>query len=58
MQSLVLGREDPPIVFQVGDRLAGEHLCWKGPGDLAIQQAEHEPEVCLGSKDVQQHPRL
>lgn len=58
MQSLVLGRENPPVVFQVGDWLAGGHLCWKGPGDLARQRAKHELAVCPGSKDDQQHPRL
>lgn len=39
----------PLARMQAGVWVAGEQLCWKGPGSLCRQQAEQEPAVCPGS---------
>jgi len=38
-------------MITAGDRLPGEQLCRKGPGDLG----RHEPAVCPGSNGGQEH---
>lgn len=40
------------------DGLAGEQLCWEGPGGCGGQQAEYEPAVCPESKGGQRRPGL
>lgn len=42
--------EQSQAAVQAGDRLAGEQLCWKGPGGLGRRQAEHGPAACLAAK--------
>lgn len=37
---------------QAGDQLAGEQLCWGGPGALCRQQAELAAAACPGSKEA------
>lgn len=39
-------------------QLAGEQLCWKGPGDPSRQQAKHEPIACPCITEGKRWPRL
>lgn len=52
------GKDEPPAAVLAGAWLGGEQLCWKAPGHLGRQGAEHEPAECPGSKEGQQHPGL
>lgn len=44
----MIGLIGSPCSDAAGDRLAGEQLCGKGPGDPG--GAEHEPVACSGSR--------
>ena len=53
-----LGSQQPHATLQAWGRVAGKMPGRKEPGDVAQQQAEHEPAVCPGGQESQQHPGL
>lgn len=52
MQSPAPGKGDACAAIQAGDRLAGEQLCGKGPGDPHGQSAEHKAQTAETANSI------
>jgi len=58
MTGPALGSQQPHATLQAWGRVAGKLPSGKGSWGVGLQPAEHEPAVCLGDQEGQQHPDL
>jgi len=55
---LEFGPNNPYAVLQAWGSVAGKLYRGEGSGDVSQWTAEHEPVVCRGGQESQQHPGL
>ena len=58
MSGPALWSQQSHAILQAWERVARKLHGGKGSGSISQQLSEHEPAVCLGSQEGQQHPGL